>query len=771
MNLQPNPSRRRNRRRPLQFLALEGRQLLSGDVLTYHDDNMRSAADLSETTLTPANVDVADFGKVGFLAVDGKVDAQPLYLSNVAIPGRGTHDVVYVATENDSVYAFDAASGALLWHDGPTSGAQALLGAGEAPVPAGDYNSDQIAPTLGITATPVIDPATSAIYVVASSKATVNGSPVYYQRLHALNLATGLDEVTPHPIDGSVRFPGKGPGGDGTSVIFDPRQYSERDALTLVGGVVYTGWTSHADEAPYTGWVVGFHADTLGLASVVNVDPNGTPAASNGVGTSGSSFWNSGAGFAADASGNLYNISGNGPFDPSVGDYGDSYLKFSTAGGLAVADSFTPFNQNQLTTQDLDLGSSGLLLLPDVRDASGNALRLAVGSGKDGNIYVVDRNNLGKFNASSNQIHQEVVAALGGAEFGSPAYYNGTIYFGAVGSTLRAFSITNGLVSATPTSQSPETFGYPGTSPTVSADGAANGIVWAAENGTTAALHAFDAANLGRELYNSNQAASGRDQFGAGNKFITPMVANGRVYVGTTDGVAVFGLLKPATAHPITPPPITPTPITPPPTPAPPPAAPPTVLIAAFHSATIVVGGEDLLAAVGADATSGESGLTYTWSVLSVPSGAPIPSFGPNGTNASKLIATGIAYPGAYGFRVTIRAPDGQSVTSDEVVTATVPQPTVRVAAFASPSPRVGRAVVLGVVGGDQAFAESDLRYTWYAIGVPAGARQPTFVPNGGHGAKRVTFRPSKAGVYTFRVAIVNPFEQVTSSDVTIRVV
>ena len=746
----------RARRRPSRYrpsvVPLEARSLLSADVLTYHDDNARSSADLQETTLTPADVNSTDFGKVGFFAVDGKVDAQPLYVSNVAIPGQGVHNVVYVATENDSVYAFDAVTGAILWKDSARGGAQALLGAGETTVPATDYGADynQITPTIGITATPVIDPATNAIYVVAMSKAVVNGTSVYYQRIHALNLETGLDEVTPQQINQLIGYPGHGPDSNGTEVVFDPRQYSDRAALTLVNGVVYTGWSSHADEAPYTGWVIGFNAENLSVASVLNVDPNGVPAADNGVGTSGGTFWNSGDGFAADASGNLYNLTGNGPFDPAQGDYGDTFLKLSTANGLSVGAYFTPSDQQMLSDDDLDLASSGVIVLPDQTNAAGQAVQLAIGSGKQGTIYVVARNAFGGY-GTSDVIYQEIAGQLPGGIYGSPAYYNGTVYFGPVGSQLRAFPIANALLATSPSSESIESFGYPGTSPTISANGTRNGIVWAAANGTTAALYAYNASNLGDELYNSNQAANGRDQFGAGNKFITPMVANGHVYVATTDGVAVFGLLNQTPTTPVK-------------------AAPPTVLVPAFPSQTYTVGGMDLLGAVGADTTYGESSLTYTWSVTSTPSGAPTPALGPNGTNASKLIAQGIAYPGTYGFRVKITAPDGQSVISDVSVLATVPQPLVAVPAFASPNQAVGGGNFLGVVGTDQAFPASDLTYTWFPIALPAGATAPTLSGNGTNRTNLISVAYSKPGTYSFRVVIVNPFEQSIYSDVTVNV-
>lgn len=745
------------------ILALEGRLLLNADVLTYHENNYRTSADLAETTLTPSDVNPGGFGKVGFLAADGKVDAQPLYKSGVTIPGQGTHNVVYVATEADSLYAFDADTGVLLWHDGPSGGVHPLLGPGETAVPAADFGSDQVAPTIGITSTPVINPSNGTIDVVAMSKAVGGGSPVYYQRIHALDLATGADRVAPDSIDSRIRFPGAGPGGDGTSVIFDSAKYVERDALTLENGVIYTGWSSHSDSPPYTGWVIGFRAGDLGLASVLNVDPNGRPSAANGVGASGNTFWNSGAGFAADASGHLYNISANGPFDPSAGDYGDSYLKLSTAGGLAVADYFTPFNPQALSDTDLDLGSSGLVLLPDLADASGRTVQLAVGSGKDGNVYVVDRNGLGHQGATSNPIHQEIAGALGGPEFGSPAYFDGHVYFGGVGATLRSFAIAGGRLSEAPTSASPEPFIYPGTSPTVSANGTSGGIVWAVGNGPTAVLRAFDAANLGDELYNSNQAPGGRDHFGPGNKFITPIVADGRVLVGTQDGVAVFGLLPSATPTPPT------TPAGPSPIPPEPPTAPtaPVVVVPAFPSPSPTVGGFDLLGVVGTSGL-GASGLTYTWSTLAGPSGAPAPVFSPNRTGTSNLVAVGIAAPGAYTFRVAIGDALGGSTASDVTVGVVLPVPRIAVEPFSSPSPTVGGPDFLGVVAFDPAFGPSALTYTWSTVGAPPGAGSPSFRPNGTGGSGVVAASFGKPGTYTLRVAVTNPFGQVAISDVRV---
>lgn len=527
--------------------ALEDRVLLSADVLTWHNNNARTGLYDSETQLNPGNVNVNSFGKLFTLPADGKVDAAPLYKANVSIPNSGTHNLVFVATEHDTVYAYDAENGQLLWQT-------SLLGAGE--VPSDDRGCSQVTPEIGITATPVIDPNTSTMYVVAMSEL----GTTHFQRLHALDITTGQDILPPVTIDSSIRFPGIGPGGDGTDVYFDPAQYKERDALLLVNGQIYTFWASHCDNAPYTSWVMTFSAADLSLTSVLNINPNGFPTSTYLGDGSGSAFWNSGAGPAADDEGNVYNISGNGPFDenldangfPVTQEYGDSYLKisFDGAGGLAVADYWTPFNQQALADADEDLGSSGILLLPDMTDASGQVRHLAIGSGKDGNLYLVDRDNMGRFvPGSDSTIYQEVRGAIG-AEFSAPAYFNGMVYFGGVGDFLKAFQLTDAQLGALPVSQSSNGFGYPGATPSVSSNGLDSGIVWAvgSAEGTLAVLHAYDANNLANELYNSNQAGD-RDHFGLGNKFITPVIANGEVFIGTTDGVGVFGLLSGGAAH------------------------------------------------------------------------------------------------------------------------------------------------------------------------------------------------------------------------------
>jgi hypothetical protein len=500
------------------------------DVVTYHNDVARTGQNLNETILTPANVNSTTFGKLGFYSVDGKVDAQPLYLSKISVPGQGIHNVLYVVTEHDSVYAFDADNGTQLWK-------VSMLAAGE--TPSDDRGCGQVSPEIGITSTPVIDRAhgpNGAIYLVAMSK---NSSGNYFQRIHALDVTTGA-ELFGGPRVIQASFPGTGDNSSNGNVIFDPAQYKERAGLLLLNGVVYTGWASHCDIGLYTGWIIGYDASTLAQTSVLNVVPNGRQGA----------IWMSGAGLAADSTGNIYFLDGNGDFDtnlntsgfPSNGDYGNAFLKLSTSSGLAVADYFEMDNQQQENNFDVDLGSGGAMVLPDLTDGSGHMWHLAVGAGKDANLYVVNRDSMGKFNSNSNNIYQELPGALPGGVFAMPAYFNGTVYYGSVGSPIQAFRITNAKLSASATGHTNNSFGYPGATPGVSANGTNDAILWAAENGSTAVLHAYDATNLSNELYNSNQSGS-RDQFGAGNKFITPTIINGKVYVGTTNGVGVFGLL------------------------------------------------------------------------------------------------------------------------------------------------------------------------------------------------------------------------------------
>jgi hypothetical protein len=503
------------------------------NVTTYHNDNARTGQNLSETILTPSNVNSSSFGKLFVITVDGKVDAQPLYLTQVSIPNQGMHNVLYVATEHGSVYGLDADSGKALWQ-------VSMLAAGE--TTSDDHGCTQITPEIGVTSTPVIDPKAGphgTIYVVAMSK---DGSGSYHQRLHALDVTTGAEEFSgPQNIQAS--FPGNGDNSSGGKVVFDPGQYAERAGLLLQNGVVYTAWTSHCDIRPYTGWIMGFDQSTLAQVSVLNVTPNGNEG----------SVWMSGSGLAADTSGNIFLLDANGTFDtaldangfPSQGDYGNAFLKISSANRqLAVADYFEMSNQGAENGSDEDLGSGGALVLPDLQDSSNQTRHLAVGAGKDANIYVVDRDAMGKFNPNTNNIYQEISGALSSGVFSMPAYFNNTVYYGAVGDRVKAFAITKAQLASTPASQTANAFAYPGATPSISANGTSTAILWVAENTGNAVLHAYEATNLAHELYNSNQASGARDQFGAGNKFITPMITNGKVYVGTTNGVGVFGLLQ-----------------------------------------------------------------------------------------------------------------------------------------------------------------------------------------------------------------------------------
>ena len=499
------------------------------DVTTYHNDVARTGQNTTETILTQANVNSATFGLLRNLMVDGRVDAEPLYLSQLSISGVA-HNVVFVMTEHDSAYAFDADTGAQLWH-------VSLLKSGE--TTSDPRSCDQVSPEIGITSTPVIDRAAGThgiIYVVAMSK---NGS-TYFQRLHALDVTTGA-ELLGGPVTVQATYPGTGANSSGGQVVFDPAQYKERAALLLLNGIVYTSWASHCDISPYTAWIMGYNQTTLAQTSILNLTPNGFEG----------SIWQSGGGLAADASSNIYALIANGTFDttldangfPNKQDYGNAFVKVSTTGGtLKVADYFNMSNTVSESGADTDLGSGGPMVLPDGNYGTGSALHLAVGAGKDGNIYVVDRGNMGKWNASANNVYQELDNAVPNGVWGVPAYFNNAVYYCDVNATLKSFSISSGKLSSTPV-QTGASFTYPGILPSVSANGTSNGIVWGIENTGTAVLHAFKADDLTQELYNSDQASSGRDHFGSGNKFITPMIADGKVFAATTNSVAVFGLL------------------------------------------------------------------------------------------------------------------------------------------------------------------------------------------------------------------------------------
>jgi len=502
------------------------------NVLTYHDDIGRTGLMQLETTLTLANVNSTTFGKVNFLTTDGKVNAEPLYASNVSI-NSVVHNVLYVVSEHDSIYAFDADTGAQLWKStallqGETT-SEAVFGCG------------QISPEIGITDTPVIDRnkgPNGAMYFVAMSK---DSNSAYHQRLHAIDLVNGT-ELFGGPVEIQAQYPGTGDNHQNGFVIFDPKYYAERAALLELNGSLYLAFTSHCDERPYTGWVMQYSASDLSQQSVIDVTPNGSEGA----------IWQTGDGLAADTAGYLYFLDGNGTFDttldgngfPINGDYGNAMVKLSNSGPLTVVDYFNMYNTVQESNSDTDLGSGGVMVLPDISISANKHLHLVIGAGKDGNIYLASRDNMGKWNSSNNNnLYQELTNVLPMGAWSMPAYFHNTVYYGGVSDHIKAFPFVNGKLTSSPSSQTSKTFTYPGATPSISSNFAQNGILWAIENTSPAVLHAYNALDLTQELYNSNQQGS-RDQFGPGNKFITPMIASGKVYVGTQTGVAVFGLLQ-----------------------------------------------------------------------------------------------------------------------------------------------------------------------------------------------------------------------------------
>ena len=512
----------------LLFAALCAPSVHSQDVLTYHNNNARTGFDNKETTLTLANVNSTTFGKLFVVPADGLVDAEPLYLSNVSISGV-THNLLIVATEHATVYAYDADTGTNLWQI-------TTLRSGE--TTSDKRSCSQVQPEIGITSTPVIlrrKTGNPVIYVVAMSK---DGSGGYHQRLHALDATSGT-ELFHGPVDVTAQYPGTGDNSTGGFVIFDPAQYKERAGLLFINNTVYLGWASHCDFRPYTGWIMGYNASTLAQTTVLNVTPNGNEGA----------IWNSGAGMAADNAGNIFLLDANGVFDttlnssgfPENGDYGNAFLHLTTKGGLAVADYFEMYNQSSENGSDTDLGSGGAMLVNE-KDSTGKMWQLAVGAGKDANLYVVDRTNMGKFNTKTNNVYQELQGVLRNGIWSMPAAMNTNIYYGPVSSPIALYQFSNAKLRTTATAKTANSFAYPGATPSISSNGGQNAILWAAENTNPAVLHAYNAKTL-VEIYNTNQAANGRDQFGAGNKYITPMIANGKVYVGTANGVGVFGLL------------------------------------------------------------------------------------------------------------------------------------------------------------------------------------------------------------------------------------
>jgi hypothetical protein len=505
------------------------------NVTTYHNDNVRSGQNLHETTLTTALVQMNTFGKLFSQPVDGQIYAEPLVLANLEIPGKGLHTVVYVATENDSVFAFDGNSNTgsnatPLWQVSFINPAKGIT-----TVPSGDLGTDAIYPQIGITGTPVIDPNNQTLYVVAATKE--NG--VYVQRLHALSVTTGAEQFG-GPVVIAAAVKGTGSGSSGGKLSFDPFRSNQRPGLLLSNGGIYIAWSSHGLESQYTyhGWVIGYNENTLQQISAYCLTANGDEGG----------IWQSGDGLTADTLGNIFFMSGNGTFDANTGgqDYGMSYVKMSTKHGLSVADYFTPYNEAEESSEDLDLGSGGAMLLPYLTGAT--YPYLAVGAGKDGTMYVLNRDDMGRFNASGNtQIVESIPNAFDGhGLYSTPAYWQGYLYFWAPNDVLRVFQMVNGLVSTTPVATGSVTLSSPGATPVISANSGAEGIVWAIQpegyaTGAPAILYALNALTAA-QLYNSTQAGT-RDTAGPAIKFTPPTVANGKVYVPTASELDVYGLL------------------------------------------------------------------------------------------------------------------------------------------------------------------------------------------------------------------------------------
>ena len=503
-------------------------------VITSQFGPARTGANLNEFILTPANVDVKHFGKVGSFPVDGPIYAQPLYLPGVNIPGKGMHDVVYVATEHDSVYAFDAQArgqGAALWH-------VTFLASGVTPVPAGDLECPLIAPEVGITSTPVIDAETGTLYVLARTKEKkgVLGEE-YVQKLHALAITTGAEKFGgPVAIHAWTR--GHGVGNTNGAILFDPRRENPRAGLLLSQGMLYLTWASSCDAGPYHGWLMAYDAHTLKQAAVLNTSPD---ANDGGI-------WLSDTAPAADDAGNVFVVTGNGRFDAADGghDFGDSVLKVRLDHGkLAVADYFTPFNQKELDANDEDLGSGGPVLLPD---QPGKHPHLLLSGGKGGKLYLIDRDHMGGYHAGSDANALGTWSFGKHALFGAPAFWNGHIYVVAGGDVLRDLAPGDRGLRAVRAAASPK---YPdaGATPAVSSRGNQDAIVWAISSydwqhsGPPAVLHAYAACDVSSELYNSEQAGA-RDRAGQALRFTIPLVANGRVFVGTRKELDVYGLLQ-----------------------------------------------------------------------------------------------------------------------------------------------------------------------------------------------------------------------------------
>ena len=509
-------------RKSFVFIGLFAARAAVGQVWTSQYDNARTSANVHERMLTPRSVNASSFGKLRVLPVDGDVYAQVLYLPSVKVRGMESHSVVFIATEHNSVYAFDALAGTPLWHVNLSE-----VAPGATTLPARDVLCPFIRPEIGITATPVIDTATGTIYVLARTRE--NGH--FVQRLHALDVATGAPRHRAVEIVASVR--GVGVGNVGGEIAFDPLRENPRAALLLTNGRVILSWASSCDVGPFHGWIMAYDAVSLRQVAVFNTTPDGA----------GGGVWQGDAGLAADENGHIYAITGNGTFDaasPEGRNFGDAVVQLTlNSRGFVVSDFFAPYDEKVLEQRDGDLGSGAPLLLPQ---------HLLFFGGKGAGVYVLDRDRLGHFDPSANRAALQTMRAPG-MVMGASAYWNGHVYSLWSDDVIKDFSLTGRHLTETPVARGAHAFADPGATPTISANGSNDGIVWVIETKTwngsdrPAVLHAYDAANVARELY-SSELNSSRDRAALAARFAIPTVAAGRVYVGGKREVDVYGLLN-----------------------------------------------------------------------------------------------------------------------------------------------------------------------------------------------------------------------------------
>jgi hypothetical protein len=486
-------------------------------VTTWHYDNLHTGANVNETILTPANVNKNSFGKLLARPVDGAIVGQALYLPSITIPGAGVHNVVYVATMNDSVYAFDADNNngnnaSPLWHT-------SFLVNGATPVPIAlqGCGATTMWTQVGIVSTPVIDPVAGTLFVVAKTLENSN----YVHRLHALDVTTGLEKPgSPIVITASYQSGGK-------NYVFADAMQVNRPGLLLENGNIYIAFGSNGCRGgKEEGWVVAYNKTTLAPEGAFDVEPGQSAAA----------IWQRGGSLSADSQGNIYGATADGPFVPGV-NFGQSVIKLSQAGNtLQLSDWFTPYNEKKLDLNDLDM-SEPVLILPN---QAGKYPYLAAAVGKEGTIYILNRTNMGHFcstcTTGDTQIVQELPAFA--PQTGALVFWNNAIYTTANGSPIYALAVSGGLVANSPLAQSKRVAS--GHSPIISSNGTSNGLLWQLDGN---ALQAFDALSLER-IYSSDQAVNSRDVLPALPHFANMMVVNGKLYVGTNNSLVVYGLLN-----------------------------------------------------------------------------------------------------------------------------------------------------------------------------------------------------------------------------------